>query len=93
RGFVIEFVGDVQKPIQQQLQSSNEILRDIQIEAFEGKLDANKDAVAKWSLEKDKAADPNTKNMIDQHIKELVSSGDRLKGQLDNLRMLKAKAH
>ena len=71
--------------------STSHILRDIQVEQAQGKIDATNDAVVKWKLERSKTQDPVTQNMIDQHIHDLGNLSERLADQLKTLKEIKAR--
>jgi hypothetical protein len=80
---------EVRRELKNSIDNTTWTLRDIQVEATEGKLEANKDLVAKWTLERTKTSDPITQSMIDQRLKELNATDKRLQEQLKMLQEMK----
>jgi hypothetical protein len=91
RGYVRDVADDVTHKWKLAQQTQTSILRDLQIEATEGKKSAANNALANWKLEKLKTKDPVTHALIDRQIEEKESELTRLNGQLKTLNTLKAQ--
>lgn len=91
--FTRELTDGLDKRLTQAQNNTAYILRDIQIEQAQGKIDATSDAVVKWKLERSKTQDPVTQSMIDSHVNDLGAQAQRLHEQLKVLQQIKAKEH
>ena len=92
-GFVREIAEAVKVHLVGEQTQTNKILRALQIEQAEGKLDATKDSITKWNLERSKTTDAVTQSMIDLHLKDLQNSAGRLSDQLNSLKKLRDEGH
>lgn len=75
------------------IDGTNYILRDMQIEQAQGKLDANNDAMTKWKVELGKTQDEQTRSMIEGTIRDLNLRVRALNAQLNDLTSARARAH
>lgn len=90
REYVRDSIKEIKTIIASDQQETNRILRSMQVEQAEGKLEATRDSIAKWQIERSKTADPVSQGMIDQHIKTLQGSEGRLRDQLETLRRIRS---
>jgi hypothetical protein len=67
------------------------ILRDLQVEAAEGKRDATSNDIAKWQLELSKAHDDTGKSLIQQQINTLNATKQKLESQIGTLNRLRGQ--
>lgn len=86
-------IDSTKSDLKSSLDNTNYILRDMQIEQAQGKLDASTDAVSKWKLELAKTKDPQTQTMIEGTIKEIDVRIRSLNSQLNTLNQLRAQTH
>lgn len=72
--------------------STNSILRDLQIEGAEGKLSTAKNNVARWQLELSKAPEGSvTKELIQRSLSEDLMTRDKLDAQIKTLNKLRGQ--
>jgi hypothetical protein len=86
RGYVAVQIG----PLKLAFDNTGKAVRDLQIEAAEGKLAQTKDALAKWKLEGLKTSDPTSKELIHKQQRELEATQERLEDQLKSLRSIRS---
>lgn len=86
-------IDDTKTELKSSLDSTNYILRDMQIEQAQGKLDANADAITKWKIELSKAQDPQTRVLVEGTIKDLESRVRSLSDQINTLSSIRARVH
>ena len=67
------------------------ILRDVQIEQAEGKQEAVSSELFKWQLELSKTADENIKPLIQEQIRRLNNTKEKLNDQIKTLNAVKQK--
>ena len=91
RGYVSETITGFKSLIASEQTTTNSILRDIQVEQAEGKLDATRDAIAKAQIEKAKTSDAGTLSILDQHLKNLIATQARLEEQLRSLKKARSE--
>jgi len=91
RGYVRVVADDVKHEWKVAQQTQTSILRDLQIEATEGKKSSANNALANWKLEKLKTKDPVTTNLIEQQIGQKEAEIERLNDQLRTLNKLKSQ--
>ena len=87
--YVDDSVGEVERKLTVAQQSTNSILRDLQIEANEGKKSSVNNSLANWKLEKLKTNDPVTRGLIDQQIQQQENELEKLNSQLKTLNKLR----
>lgn len=91
RGYVRDQARDLNQQWKVAQQTQTSILRDLQIEATEGKKSSANNALANWKLEKLKTRDPVTTTLIEQQISEKEAEVEKLNQQLRTLNRLKAQ--
>jgi hypothetical protein len=78
-------------PLQYAFEGTNSVVRDLQIEAAEGKLANNRDSYVKWEIELRKTRDPSSREIIQRQMRELELTRGGLEQQLRTLRELRNK--
>jgi hypothetical protein len=78
-------------PLQFAFEGTSAVVRDLQIEAAEGKLAANRDSYIKWEIELRKTKDPSSREIIQKQMRELEATRGGLEQQLRTLRELRTK--
>lgn len=87
--YVDDSLDEHEKKVNTAQQTTNSILRDLQIESTEGKRSNASNALANWKLERTKTQDPVSFGLIDQQIREKEDEINRLNNQLKTLNRLK----
>jgi hypothetical protein len=92
--YVNEKVEDTVKPIHNGQVQTNFVLRDIQLDAAKGKLEAAVNDLAKWQLELAKPDTPEiAKNLINDRLRNLTDTRENLNRQIRSIEREKATQH
>ena len=91
RAYVREQHDDTVQIAQSAAKENQAILRDLQVEAAEGKLAATTNDLAKWNLELNKAADESTKDIIRRQINTLEATKRKLEAQINTLNRIRGR--
>lgn len=91
RGWVRDIIDEKIKPLTLAQSDDRKILRDIQIDGNNRSKRDEVNNLAKWTVERDKAKDPLTLELIDKQIKASRESIDALDQQLRTLEHLKSQ--
>jgi len=73
-------------PLRVEFTGTTSVVRDLQMEAAEGKLSANRDAYVKWEVELRKTKDPVSRELIMKQMQNLEATRGGLEQQLKTLR-------
>lgn len=90
-GWVRDYFDENTKPIVAAQAGDRSILRDVQIDLANRSKRDETNNLAKWTVERDKAKDQLTIDLIDKQIQESKDSLDALTKQLNVLQNLRAK--
>jgi len=90
-GYARELHKDVVRIAEEYSNKNAAILRDVQIEQAEGKQEAVSSELFKWQIELNKTADENVKPLIQEQIRRLNTTKDRLDAQIRTLNAVKQK--
>jgi len=91
RAWVRDHVDDKLKPVVMAQGGDRSILRDLQIDTANRSKRDEANNLAKWNLEKEKAKDPLTLDLIDKQLDASKQSIQALDEQIKTLRELKAQ--
>lgn len=78
-------------PLQLAFDGTSGAVRDLQIEAAEGKLADTKDKQIRWEVEKKKAREQATRELIERQQRELEATRGKLEQQLKTLNEIRSR--
>ena len=85
------FVPASRQWVSAEIDTTKTTVQDVQIEIAEGKREQTKDSLAKWGVELARAANDQTKSLIQRQINELQATIDRLNSQITTLKQLRGR--
>lgn len=91
RGYVRHVSDSVSNNSSAAQSESRKVIRDLQVEQAEGKRDQADEALFKWKVELNKAADDQTRQLIFERLRELENTKRKLGDQIETLNKARAQ--